>query len=117
MVKYYNELESSLKKRGYNSNLVIICTNRSKIENWIYQKISVAASKSQHLNGNAIDFLVFDINDDGTVNDKDVDMVYEVLDKEIIKDSGGVGTYKNQGSFIKQMIHIDSRGTRARWNY
>lgn len=38
------------------------------------------------------------------------------MDKEIIKDKGGVGTYKNQGSFMSQMIHIDCRGTKARWN-
>lgn len=117
VVEYYSLLKSNLEEKGYKSNLLVVCTNRSKVENFFYQKISVAASKSQHLKDKAIDILVFDVNGDGSINSKDVDMVYDLLDKEIIKDFGGVGTYKNQGSFIKQMIHIDCRGTKARWNY
>lgn len=67
--------------------------------------------------GDAIDFIVFDINRDGKSDKHDVDIVLNILDKEIIKSKGGIGTYKNENSFIdKQMIHIDNRGYRARWN-
>ena len=36
-------------------------------------------------NGDAIDFIVFDINNDGRSYSKDVDIVFEIFDKEIIK--------------------------------
>ncbi len=72
--------------------------------------------ESRHLIGDAIDFIVFDINGDGSSNSDDVDIVYDILNKQIIKDKGGIGTYKNEKSFInKQMIHIDCRGYGARW--
>ena len=72
--------------------------------------------ESRHLIGDAIDFIVFDINGDGSSNSNDVDIVYDILNKQIIKDKGGIGTYKNEKSFInKQMIHIDCRGYWARW--
>ena len=42
---------------------------------------------------------------------------YNILDKKIIKRKGGIGTYKNEeGFFNRQMIHFDSRGTKARWH-
>ena len=114
VVEYYSLLKSNLEGKGYQSNLPVICTNRSKFENLIFQN---AAKQSQHLKGEAIDFLVLDINDDGKINGEDVDLVYKILDKEIIKDKGGVGTYKNKGFVTKQMVHIDCRGSKARWNY
>jgi len=71
---------------------------------------------SRHLRGEAIDFIVFDVNEDGNSDHKDVDIVYEILDRKIVKNSGGIGTYKNETGFInRQMIHIDCRGSRARW--
>lgn len=79
-------------------------------------KFSGAAKDSRHLVGDAIDFIVFDVNNDGISNNKDVEIVFDILDKEIIKNKGGIGTYKNEHSFInRQMIHIDCRGYRARW--
>ena len=79
-------------------------------------KLSGAAKDSRHLVGDAIDFIVFDVNDDGKSDGKDVDIVFEILDKDIIADKGGIGTYKNEHSFIdRQMIHIDCRGYTARW--
>jgi hypothetical protein len=66
--------------------------------------------------GDAIDFILFDVNDDGKSNSKDVDIVFTVLDQNIIKDKGGIGTYKSEKSFIdRQMIHIDCRGYQSRW--
>ena len=60
--------------------------------------------------------LFFDVNDDGKSDSKDVDIVFEILDKDIIKNKGGIGTYKNEHSFIdRQMIHIDCRGYGGRW--
>lgn len=112
---YYSNLKKSLKKKGYTINLLVISTKRFKWENKLYQKISIAAPNSNHLTGDAIDILVGDINADGKIND--INIVYQILDTEIVKDKGGIGVYKNQGFITKQMIHIDCRAEKKRWNY
>ena len=94
----------------------MISGRRWKLDNYILTKISGAASKSQHLKGNAIDIIVMDVNQDNKIDSKDIDLVYEKLNEVIIKNKGGIGTYKNEkGFFNKQMIHFDCRGRRARW--
>ncbi len=113
---FYSTLKDSLKQKGFSANLLVISTKRVKWHNDIQVKFSGAAKDSRHLVGDAIDFIVFDVNDDGKSDSKDVDIVFDILDKEIIKDKGGIGTYKNEKGFInKQMIHIDCRGYKARW--
>ena len=112
----YSDLKDSLKQKGFKTSLLVISTKRVKWHNDIQVKFSGAAKDSRHLVGDAIDFIVFDVNNDGISNNKDVDIVFDILDKEIIKDKGGIGTYKNEHSFInRQMIHIDCRDYRARW--
>ena len=60
--------------------------------------------------------VVLDVDNEGKSDSKDVDLVHQILDKKIIKNKGGFGTYKNEsGFFHKQMIHFDCRGTKARW--
>ena len=116
-IAYYKELKTALKDHGYESNLLVISTKRFSFHNVIQVKYSGAASKSRHLRGDAIDFLVLDVNDDGKRNSKDVDIVTGILEKEIMKDKGGIGTYKNERSFIdRQMIHIDCRDKKGRWS-
>ena len=115
-VRYYEELKQTLTQRGYKDQLLVICTKRNKWINEILVKVGDAAPDSRHLNGEALDFLVFDVNSDGRINSRDVDVVYQILDNEILKNSGGVGTYKKQGLLSKQMVHIDCRGYKARWN-
>lgn len=113
---YYAALKESLKRKGYKASLLVISTKRIKWHNDIQVKFSGAARDSRHLVGDAIDFIVYDVNNDGISNDKDVDIVIDILEKEVIKDKGGIGTYKNEHSFInRQMVHIDGRGYRARW--
>lgn len=115
-VHFYDQLKDTLKVRGYKAKLLVISTKRFKWHNSIQVKLSGAASKSKHLTGDALDFVVFDINSDGASDAKDVDLVYNILDKEIVTNKGGIGTYKTESSFIhKQMIHIDCRGRAARW--
>lgn len=114
---FYNQLKNALKKNGFSSRTIIVSTKRFKWHNDFQVRFSGAARKSRHLTGDAIDFIVLDVNDDGKSNITDVSIVYAFLDKEVIKDKGGIGTYKNGKSFIsRQMIHIDCRGYRARWN-
>jgi hypothetical protein len=59
------------------------------------------------MKGEALDFLVFDINSDGKSNEKNVDIVYDILKKEIIKGNGNIGMYKNKGLLYRQLVHID----------
>ena len=113
---FYNDLKDSLQQKGFNTHLLVISTRRARWHNAIQVKFSGAAKDSRHLTGDAIDFLVFDINRDGKSDSKDVDIVFNILDKQIIKDKGGIGLYKNESSFVnRQMIHIDCRGYKARW--
>lgn len=115
--RFYRQLKDSLRQKNLSSRLLVISTKRFRWHNAIQVKYAGAATKSRHLAGDAIDFLVFDINNDGKSDRADVELVYTILDKEIVKDKGGIGTYKSEKSFInRQMIHIDSRGTRARWH-
>jgi uncharacterized protein YcbK (DUF882 family) len=113
---FYTELKDSLKQKGFSAKLLVISTKRVKWHNDIQVKFSGAAKESRHLVGDAIDFIVFDVNSDGKSDGKDVDIAFDILDKEIIKDKGGIGTYKNEKGFInRQMIHIDCRDYRSRW--
>ena len=113
---YYNDLKKALKDKGYKARLLVISTKRFGFHNTIQVQFSGAASKSRHLKGDAIDFLVFDINDDGDRNSKDVNIVTGILENEIIKSKGGIGTYKNEKSFFnRQMVHIDCRKGKSRW--
>jgi len=115
-VSYYSELKKAIKEKGYKPRLLVISTKRFAFHNNIQVKFSGAASGSKHLKGDAIDFLVFDINDDGMRNSNDVDIVTNILETKIMKEKGGIGTYKNEGSFVnRQMIHIDCRKEKARW--
>lgn len=113
---FYTDLKDSLRKKGYNTRLLVISTKRFKWHNDFQVKFSGAAKESRHLTGDAIDFIVFDINKDGKEDNKDIEIVYNILDKSIIKDKGGIGTYTGEKSFFdQQMIHIDSRGYKSRW--
>jgi uncharacterized protein YcbK (DUF882 family) len=115
-VSYYRQLKVELKENGLKSKLLVVSTKRFKWHNWLQVKLAGAAAKSRHLHGDAIDFIVFDVNNDGTSDEKDVDIVYAILNDRIVRNNGGIGTYKKSKSFFyRQMIHIDSRGKRARW--
>lgn len=115
-VSFYSQLKNSLKSKGFTPKLLVVSTKRFKFHNNLQVKLAGAAPKSRHLSGDALDFLVFDINKDGKADTVDVDIVYRILDKQIIRDKGGIGTYKTENSFFnRQMIHIDCRGYKARW--
>ena len=115
---YYKKLKEVLIERGYQPKMLVICTYRFKWLNYLLVKFNSAAPESWHTKGSAIDIMVFDINDDGKADAIDVDIAKDILDKEIIKSNGGIGTYKTDKHTLNhQMIHIDNRGFKARWNY
>jgi uncharacterized protein YcbK (DUF882 family) len=113
---YYTQLKSELKRQGLSAKLLVVSTKRFKWHNQFQVKTAGAASKSRHLSGDALDFIVFDVNRDGSADHKDVEIVYDILNDDIIGNKGGIGTYKDEKAFFyRQMIHIDARGHRARW--
>lgn len=115
-VTFYSELKRQLVENGYRPRLLVISTKRFSWHNQLQVWLSGAATNSRHLRGDAIDFLVLDINRDGKANSLDVDIAVELLEKKIMKGGGGIGTYKHESSFInRQMIHIDCREGRSRW--
>jgi uncharacterized protein YcbK (DUF882 family) len=115
-VSYYKELKKELKDKGYKPRLLVISTKRFAFHNNLQVKLSGAAKKSRHLSGDAIDFLVFDIDNDGKRNSTDVNIVTEILEREIMNGKGGIGTYKNEKSFTsRQMVHIDCRIKKGKW--
>jgi uncharacterized protein YcbK (DUF882 family) len=115
-VIYYGELKTELIKQGHKDKLLVISSKRA---NWHNQILTLfgASSKSRHLSGDAIDIMVLDVNGDGEINSKDVDIVYKILDNKIVKDKGGLGTYKSEnGIWNRQMVHLDCRQKRTRWH-
>lgn len=116
-IEYNAKLKKELIAKNYEPNYFILSTNRPKWFNHILVKFGGAASKSQHIQYKAIDIIVLDVNNDGKKNAKDVNIVYEILDRKVIRSKGGIGTYKKEsGFFNRQMVHFDSRGHSARWH-
>ncbi len=76
-----------------------------------HNKSAGGAPMSQHLFGKAIDLKIGDINQDGTVNQEDKQIVYKILNTDIIANKGGLGFYPTT-----QIVHMDVRGINARWN-
>jgi uncharacterized protein YcbK (DUF882 family) len=114
--QFYKALQDTLQTMNLPSRFLVVSTARNKFYNQLLVTISHAAPNSRHIKGDAIDFIVLDINSDGQADARDVDLVYAILDKSIIRNKGGIGTYKNSNSFFyRQMVHIDSRGYYARW--
>jgi uncharacterized protein YcbK (DUF882 family) len=115
-VIYYGEIKTELIRQGHKDKLLVISGKRA---NWHNQILTLfgASSKSRHLDGDAIDIMVLDVNSDGEIDSKDVDIVYKILDKKIIKNKGGLGTYKSEiGIWNRQMVHLDCRQKRTRWH-
>lgn len=69
------------------------------------------AKRSRHIYGDALDIIIEDINGDGKSNFEDKNIALSICEKQLIKNKGGVGRYPKT-----QVIHIDLRGNRARWN-
>ena len=66
------------------------------------------ATKSQHMEGNACDIKVKDMDP------KDVAALIEKLIKEGKMKQGGLGTYP-RATIAEGWVHYDTRGVRARW--
>ncbi len=116
-INAYRSLKAELTDLGYKPRMFVISGRRYQLDNKILATFGGASRKSRHMRGQAIDVVVLDINQDGVADRKDVEIVYGILDRKIIGNSGGVGTYKNESDFFsRQMVHFDLRGHHARWH-
>jgi hypothetical protein len=77
-----------------------------------YNTLIGGATRSRHQWGEAIDLIIGDVNRDGRMDDCDKAPLIAMLDRDIIGDGGGVGKYPHS-----QIIHMDVRGHRARWDF
>ncbi len=94
--------------QGFNeTGFVVLSGFRSPAHN----EAVGGASQSRHLLGQAIDIYIYDINNDGRSTQEDKSIVLDILEKEIIKDKGGIGKYPGTMN-----VHFDTRGYRARWD-
>lgn len=109
ILKAYHELMLKIKENDKLNEKAISVT--SGFRNPSYNKFVGGAICSQHQVGTAIDISVGDLNMDGKINNTDRKIIYNLLNKEIIANHGGLGKYKNS----PRLIHFDVRGHRARW--
>ncbi len=117
VIQYFEQLKTETTVQGYRPSFYVVSGKRHQWHNDLLVAFGGAASNSRHLKGEAIDIIVLDVNRDGTANSKDVDIIYTILNEKIIKNKGGIGTYKKDVTlFGKQMIHFDCRGHKARWH-
>jgi hypothetical protein len=62
----------------------VISGRRWKLDNYLLSQFGGAALKSKHKEGEAIDLIIFDINNNGKPDAQDVNIVYEILDTKIM---------------------------------
>lgn len=114
---FYQQLKEELQKGDYSPSFFIISGKRYGWDNGFLSEFGNAVKNSKHLNGEAIDIIVLDVNQDGASDEKDVDIVFKILNEKIVKNAGGIGTYKKSSGFLnRQMVHFDCRGYWARWH-
>lgn len=102
------DLKKALEKNGYNKNGFAV---RESFRPPVLNEAVGGARGSQHMYGNAADLIVRDVDNDGKVDDRDKQILLDLLEI-IIGNSGGIGRYPGTTS-----IHIDVRGFRARWDF
>lgn len=92
-----------------------------------YNKSIKNVQYSRHVYGGAADIFIDqdkngsmdDLNNDGTVDEKDVRIFYQLVDSEFNKKDyagfrGGLGFYRKNKAH-QGFIHVDVRGSKARW--
>ncbi|UKN02932.1 D-Ala-D-Ala carboxypeptidase family metallohydrolase [Paracrocinitomix mangrovi] len=101
------EFIEKLEEKGYDKYGFEV---RESHRHPLCNKVRGGASKSQHINGKAIDLVIRDIDKSGHWDQEDKAICLDILEP-LIGSRGGIGKYPGT-----QTIHIDSRGYAARWD-
>lgn len=102
------ELRAALRKEGWNENGFHITYG---YRHPTLNEAVGGAPVSRHISGDALDIVIDDINRDGKRNTTDKAIVLDLCERMVIKNQGGIGRYPGT-----QVVHIDLRGKRARWD-
>jgi len=108
LLEKYLQLKTLLRQQNLDANAIEIT---SCFRNPTYNQLIGGATCSQHQFGKAIDIYVKDLNKDGKEDGKDRKLIVDLLENELIKNKGGIGTYKSN----PKIVHFDTRDKRARW--
>ncbi len=104
------DLHLALRSKGLQADQIGI---NSGFRTPFYNEAVGGKVCSRHQMGDAVDIYVYDINNDSYANETDTQIVFDLLEKEIIAGEGGLGKY----TWSTQVLHFDTRGYRARWEY
>jgi len=102
-------IREAMERDGYEVKWITISEKRNRIYNSL---LANSAKKSHHLEGNAIDVFVFDIDGDGRFDKRDVDVVRrynKMVENRHPELKGALGSYLSK-PIAKRMIHFDTGG-------
>ncbi len=102
------ELQQELKAKEYNPKAFWIRYGHRPPQ--LNSEVN-GANFSRHINGQAADLVIKDVNQDGKYSEEDKTIVLDLVENTIIVNEGGVGRYPGT-----RTVHIDVRGKRARWD-
>lgn len=109
-------IEDEVSKRGYKTNWIVISGKRSV---WYNRLLSNSVDNSNHLQGNAVDIYVFDIDGNNNFNQKDIEILRsatQYVENNYPRLKGAFGTYTNKGYFSRNMVHLDVRSRSVNYN-
>lgn len=107
LYKLYDLMEA-LEESGHNQNGFSITNGHRHPK---YNEDIGGASKSRHIQGEALDLHIGDINKSGKYEKEDKEIVLKMLEEQVIQSSGGIGRYPGT-----RAVHFDVRGYKARWD-
>ncbi len=108
-------IKDEVKKMGYTPIWFIISEKRSRLYNSILKN---SAKNSYHINGNAIDVYVIDVDGDLDFDEKDIKIIEKankLVENKNKNFVGALGTYRSKGYLTRHMIHFDTRGYKKRY--
>jgi hypothetical protein len=123
------KLELLLEESNNNGFSANTFTVMSGYRTPFYNKAIGNAQYSRHVYGDAADIYIDqnpksgtmdDLNGDGKVDHKDAAILYDMIEKLYHEPwysryIGGLGAYRERYPVRGPFIHVDARGTRARW--